>query len=101
MKNLTELNEYCIENLGMELLSMEEKDITTVKEVITSALRDIKTEKSCKDNIKSMLEMIESLKEFADFNCLYIVDCMSGGTFGQGFVIIDSKGDYKGFVRTI
>ncbi|MBU3216662.1 hypothetical protein LL033_17360 [Clostridium estertheticum] len=98
--NIDELNDFCIKNINMELLDMKDHPIT-VKEVIASALKEIETDESCKDDLESMLKMIESLKEFEDLNCIYSTDCMSGGTFGQGFVIIDSNLDYKGFVRTI
>ncbi|MBU3098729.1 MULTISPECIES: hypothetical protein [Clostridium] len=99
--NIDELNDFCIKNINMELLDMKDHPIATVKEVIASALKDIETDESCKDNLESMLKMIEGLKEFKDFNCIYSTDYKLGGVFGQGFVIIDSNLDYKGFVRTI
>ena len=101
MKNLEELKEYCIKNIGMELMRMEEDSIATVKEVIATALKGIETDEGCKDNEESMREVITELEKFDDYNCLYSVGYKYGGSFDQGYVIIDANMDYIGFVRTI
>ncbi|MBW9154877.1 hypothetical protein [Clostridium tagluense] len=99
--DIKELNEYCVANLEMELIKLDESGISTVEETIASYLKGIKTDEGCKDNEQSMLEVIAELKPFVSYSCIYSFGATWGGSFSQGFVIIDEDMNYKGFVRTV
>ncbi|WP_242662733.1 hypothetical protein [Clostridium botulinum] len=95
---LEQLNKYIIENFNMEL--MDDK-ITEVSKTIEGWEKVIKSEEFKDDNIESNLEIIEELKKYKGYDCLYSTDYEHGGCWGQGFIIIDEKLNYVDFIRTI
>ncbi|MEL5897281.1 hypothetical protein AAGC94_04255 [Clostridium sporogenes] len=95
---LEQLNNYIIENLNMELM---DNKITEVTKTIEGWKKVIKSEEFKNDNIESNLEIIEELKKYKGYDCLYSTDYEHGGCWGQGFVIIDQKLNYVDFIRTI
>lgn len=80
---LEQLNDYIIENLNMELM---DNRITKVTKTIESWEKVIKS---------------EEFKKYKGYDCLYSTDYEHGGCWGQGFIIIDKKLNYVGFIRTI
>jgi hypothetical protein len=100
--NINELNEFCIENLELELMHMEEDSIVTVKETIASYKNGLETDDACKDNRESMEETISDLEKFLDYNCTYAIGTgIYGGLWSQGFIIVNKDYNYINFVRTI
>ncbi|WP_434283533.1 hypothetical protein [Clostridium botulinum] len=95
---LEQLNDYIIKNLNMELM---DNRITKVTKTIEGWEKVIKSEEFKNDNIESNLEIIEELKKYKGYDCLYSSNHEYGGCWGQGFVIIDQKLNYVDFVRTI
>ncbi|AUN22530.1 hypothetical protein RSJ22_14230 [Clostridium botulinum] len=98
VSKLEQLNDYIIENLNMELT---DNRITKVTKTIEGWEKVIKSEEFKNDNIESNLEIIEELKKYRGYDCLYYINHKYGGCWGQGFVIIDEKLNYIDFVRTI
>ncbi|WP_242950750.1 hypothetical protein [Clostridium botulinum] len=95
---LEQLNDYIIENLNMELM---DNKITEVSKTIEGWEKVIKSEEFKDDNIESNLEIIQELKKYKGYDCVYSTDYKYGGCWGQGFVIIDQNLNYVDFVRTI
>ncbi|MBY6873405.1 hypothetical protein HYH37_09445 [Clostridium botulinum] len=95
---LEQLNNYIIENLNIELM---DNNATEVTETIKGWEKAIKSEEFKNDDIESNLEIIEELKKYKGYDCLYSTDYKYGGCWGQGFVIVDEKLNYVDFVRTI
>jgi len=95
---IEQLNEDIIEKIGMEI---QDERITSVKEAIESWENAIVSEEFKNDDHTGDLEIIEELKKYKDYDCLYSIDAEHGGVWGQGFVVIDEDINYIGFVRTI
>lgn len=97
--NIEQLNDYIIEHIGMEL--MDDEQPTSVKETIEGWEKSIKSEEFKNDNHDSDYELINELKKFKDYDCLYSIDYKHGGVFGQGFIIVNQDLNYIDFIRTI
>ncbi|MHB8034894.1 hypothetical protein CF069_13335 [Clostridium botulinum] len=95
---LEQLNDYIIKNLNMELMGNK---ITEVTKTIEGWKKIIKSEEFKDDDIESNLEIIEELKKYKGYDCVYSINHEYGGCWGQGFVIIDQKLNYLDFIRTI
>ncbi|NFC89031.1 hypothetical protein EXN13_15580 [Clostridium botulinum] len=95
---LEQLNDYIIKNLNMELM---DNKITEVTKTIEGWKKIIKREEFKNDDIESNLEIIEELKKYKGYDCIYSINHEYGGCWGQGFVIIDQNLNYVNFVRTI
>lgn len=90
---LEKLNEYIIEQLEMEL------DNNTVSSISDEIINwEAQTEFKLDDNDR---KTIEELKKYKDYNYLYATDAQYGGTWGQGYIIVDQDLNYIDFVRTI
>lgn len=95
---LEKLNDYIIENLGMELM---DNRIAHVKDEVVAWEKTITSKEFKNDDHTGDLETIQELKKFTNYNCLYSINAEYGGTWGQGFIIVDKDLNYIGFVRTI
>lgn len=95
IEQLEKLNDYIVGNLNMELMDTELGDVRSVKNQIES------WENNRKEWDTDYTYVVEELKKYEDYNCLYCIDHEMGGCFGQGYVIVDENLNYKGFVRTI
>ncbi|HDK7179291.1 TPA: hypothetical protein PTW06_000900 [Clostridium botulinum] len=73
---LEQLNDYIIENLNMELM---DNKITEVTKTIEGWEKVIKSEEFKNDNIESNLEIIEELKKYKGYDCLYSINYEYGG----------------------
>lgn len=99
LKKIEQLEEKILEELNMEL---QDYKISSVKENIKSWEKAITSEKLKNYNyIEDDLKIIEELKKFIGYDCLYVIDSTYGGCWGQGFTIVDNNLNYIGFVRTI
>ncbi|NMM65477.1 hypothetical protein HBE96_23140 [Clostridium sp. P21] len=95
---LEKLNEYIIESLGMELM---DNRITTVKDEVEAWEKAITSDEFKNNDHTGDLEIIEELKKFIEYDCLYSINSEYGGTWGQGFIIVNKDIKYVEFVRTI
>lgn len=89
-EKMENLNEYIMHNLGMELMDTEMDKIIHVKDEI-KAWEDAKQDK----------EVINGLKKYKNYDCLYALDIETGGLYRQGFIIINDNMEYIGFVITV
>ena len=96
--NVQELNDYCVENLGMELMDTR---IVSVKEEIEAWEKAINSEEFKNDDHSGDLEIIEELKKFEEYDCMYSIDAERGGCFGQAYIILNKDLKYIDLVRTI
>lgn len=96
-EKMTNLNEYIMHNLGMELMDAEMDKIARVKDEI-KVWEKVKQDEEI---ITLYKEVIAQLKKFEKYNCLYALDCETGGLYRQGFVIINDNMEYVGFVITV
>ncbi|AGY77969.1 hypothetical protein [Clostridium autoethanogenum] len=85
-KKMSNLNEYIIRNLHMEVM---DSNIVPVKDEI-AAWKDAKQDEN----------VIKNLEKYIGYNCLYAIDTLNG-LFKQGCVIIDDDMKYIGFVETV
>jgi len=94
---LGELEDFIGDELGMELI---DEDITSVAEQIKGWEKCIASKEFKNDDHKGDLEIIEELKKFKDYDCLYAI-CTDGGVWGQSYIIVDKELNYIGNVVTI
>jgi len=96
--NLEELNDYIIEELGMELM---DEDITSVTDVIKGWNECITSKEFKDDDHVGDLEIIKELSKFIGYDSLYSINSEHGGTWGQAYIILDKQFNYIGNVVTI
>lgn len=94
---LGELEDFIGDELGMELM---DEDITSVVDAYEGWERCIASEEFKSDDHTNDFKIIEELKKFKDYDCLYAIS-EHGGVWGQSYIIVDKELNYVGNVVTI
>lgn len=101
IEQLERLNNYIKENFNMELMDTDVSEIVLVKNEVTGWEKCLTSKEYEGKNGEDYRHIVQELKKFFEYDCLYCLDSENGGFYGQGYVIIDKDLNFIDFVRTI